>query len=230
MTKDTPRPVRILIATQDAAQADALSIAFESEDWEVESAPTASAAFAAAMERTYDIIVADEKLSESGGRGIASLLRSSGASAPIVLLGDVTAAPGRRDDTNGPVEYLDRTLASHELVFAVHGVVQRLGLATGGRKVSHLTMDDLTAQVWRDDQPVVVNPLAFEMLRVLADEPGTPVSVGGILRKVAVRGVRVPWEVAERLLVSLGATLNAGGRQLLQLTPNGSWSLTVAPL
>jgi len=230
MREDTRRPVRILIGDLDAARADELRVAFESEDWEVEIATTESAAFTAAMDRTFDIIVADQHLTGSNGSGVAALLRSSGASAPIFLLSDFTSLPSRHGESLAPIEYLGHTLASHEIVFAVQRVVQRLGLADGGRKVGYLTMDDLTAQVWRDDEPVVVNPLAFEMLRVLADEPGTPVSVGGILRKVASRGVRVPREVAERLLTSLGATLNAGGRQLLQLAPNGSWSLAVAPL
>ena len=231
MRENTPQPVRILIGDRDAARVDALRFAFESEGWEVEVASTESVAYASALERTYNIIVVDEQLSLSrGSKAIAQLLRSSGANAPIMLLGDFTALRSNRRDELGHIDYLDRAMASHELVFAVQAVVQRLGLAEGGRRVGDLTVDDLTARVWRDDQPVVLSPLAFEMLRVLADDPGTPLSVGGILRKVAVRGVRMPWAVAERLLATLGSTLNAGGRQLLQLAPNGNWSLAVAPL
>ena len=150
---------------------------------------------------------------------------ASTARVPDVI---VTSFVDSRLTELAPVVVLESPWELEELLFALTPVVRRLGLAAESRVLGDLVFDESTSEVWRDGERIVMTPLEFEMLRVLFEEQGAPVSIGGIVRRVAARGIRLPRELAEKLMPSMRRALNAGRKPLLHVGASGEWSLAAA--
>jgi DNA-binding response OmpR family regulator len=89
-------------------------------------------------------------------------------------------------------------------------------------------LDTSTAQAWRNGEYLPLTPLEFEMLRTLAEQPGARMTVGQLLRRVAVRGVRVRRELTEHLVERMQALVNRGRSALVIGDESAGWMLATA--
>ena len=223
------RAVRVLVVDEEQALSDVIRLALQLEGWSVDVAASGTAALTAVTTTHPDIILLDMMLPDMIGTEVVARLREGGITTPVVFLTGRASLDDRLAGFGaGGDEYITKPFGLDELVFRLEPIVRRLGLGPHSRTLGDLLFDESTSEVWRDGERMVITPLEFEMLRVLYDNGGTAVSLGSIVRSVAAKGIRLPRELAQRLLERMGTTLNANRRPVLHAASPGEWMLATA--
>lgn len=208
MTRSS-RPARILIVDEEEPLTHVLSLAIELEGWHARVAPTGSAAIAALADFHPDIVLLDMGLPDMPGIQVAEYMRSFGMLTPVIFLtGRATHEDRLAGFAAGADDYVTKPFGLDEIVDHLQPLVRKLGLAPSSRLIGDLVLDDATSQVWRAGQFIPLTPLEFEMLRELADRPGSRMTIGQLLRATAARGVRVPREFTQRMLERVRTLVN----------------------
>ena len=137
-----------------------------------------------------DLIVLDLGLSGMDGLDVARAVRKD-SDVPIIML----TARGEETDKLvglelGADDYITKPFSPKELVARVRAILRRFATASAGQEIIHvadLTLDVPRMQVSVGDHPVQVTPTEFQLLAMLAREPGRIFTRGQLLD--AIRGV-----------------------------------------
>jgi DNA-binding response OmpR family regulator len=156
----------------------------EREGLDVERAATGEAALAAA---DYDIVLLDLGLPDIDGFEVCRRLRAR-SEVPIIV---VTA---RGDEVDrvvglelGADDYMVKPFGFRELLARIRAVTRRSQSRPDEQATSTvglLTIDRRTRQVAIADDVVVLTPKEFDVLALLADQPGTVFARAHILEEV----------------------------------------------
>jgi two-component system OmpR family response regulator len=135
----------------------------------------------------FDVVVLDRML--PGMDGIQVLRNLDHRPHPPVLILSAVDQPGDRIEglRAGAEDYLGKPFDFTELLLRLEGLVRRRLFSSETERV--LRLDDLTIdlrqrRVTRAGQVVVLTEKEFELLRVLADNPGRTVTRAMLLEKV----------------------------------------------
>jgi DNA-binding response OmpR family regulator len=147
-------------------------------------------ALAVARAEKPDLIVLDLGLPGMDGLDVARAVRKD-SNVPIIIL----TARGEETDKLvglelGADDYITKPFSPKELVARVRAVLRRLDSARAGQEIIHiadLTLDVPRMQVMVGDRAVQVTPTEFQLLAMLAREPGRIFTRGQLLD--AIRGV-----------------------------------------
>ena len=137
-----------------------------------------------------DLIVLDLGLPGMDGLDVARAVRKD-SNVPIIML----TARGEETDKLvglelGADDYITKPFSPKELVARVRAILRRFATASAGQEIIHvadLTLDIPRMQVSVGDHPVQVTPTEFQLLAMLAREPGRIFTRGQLLD--AIRGV-----------------------------------------
>jgi len=219
--------VRILIVDEEEPLTDVLSMALDLEGWVVQSVRDGASVPAAVEEFAPHIILLDVMLPDALGFDVVASLRSSGVDTPVVFL------TGRASDedrlaayTAGGDDYITKPFGLEEVVHRLTPIVRKLGLAPSSRRYSDLVLDDSTDEVWRGDERIILAPLEVEMLRALVAAAEQPQSLGDVLRRVTVRGARIPREIGARMLDRVRVVVNGTKAPLVHIIGHDRWMLS----
>lgn len=225
----TTRAPRILVVDEEEALTHVLRVALELEGWAVRVVPTGAGALDALAEFEPDLMLLDVMLPDALGTDVVAGLRASGSTLPVVFL------TGRASDDDrmagyaaGADDYITKPFGLEEVVEHLRPLVRRLGLAPTSRSYADLVLDDSTAEVWRGDERIPLTPIEYEMLRALLDHHDSPLTLGPVLRSLAVRGTRVPRELAQRMLDRMRTLVNSDRKPLIHVVGAGGWMLAAA--
>ena len=222
----TTRPVRILVVDEEEPLTHVVSLALGLEGWEVDVARDGASALRHIRSSTPDLVVLDVALPDMRGTELLAQLRANGNTLPVVFLTGRASLEDRIEGfTAGWDDYITKPFSLDELVDRLNPIVRRLGLAPTSRRFADLVLDDDTTEVWRNDERITLTSLEYEMLHALLEQAGTPLTLGQVLRAVTVRGMRIPREIAVRMLEHMRATVNADRAPLVHLTSAGGWML-----
>ncbi len=176
--------MRVLMVEDDDAIAVPLARGLEREGFEVARAATGELALAA---QDYDVVLLDLGLPDIDGFDVCRRLRA-GSDVPIIV---VTA---RGDEVDrvvglelGADDYIVKPFGFRELIARIRAVTRRAqprtdDLAPG--TVGALTIDRRTHQVTMDDRALALTPKEFDLLALLAEQPGTVFPRAQILEEV----------------------------------------------
>jgi DNA-binding response OmpR family regulator len=225
----TTRAVRILVVDEEEPLTHVLGLALELEEWEVRVESTVADALRAVADFRPDIVLLDMMLPDGLGTDVVSTLRADGLTTPIVFLtGRATHDDRIAGYAAGADDYITKPFGLEEVVDHLRPLVRRLGLAPTSRSYADLVLDDSTSEVWRGDERIPLTPIEFEMLRALLDHHDTPLTLGQVLRSLAVRGTRVPRELAQRMLDRMRTLVNSDRMPLVHVVGAGGWMLASA--
>jgi two-component system, OmpR family, response regulator len=225
----TTRAVRILIVDEEEPLTHVLGLALELEGWEVRVVPTGAGAIDAIPEFEPDIVLLDMVLPDSLGTEVVSAIRAGGVTTPVVFLTGRASHDDRLAGyAAGADDYITKPFGLEEVVDHLRPLVRRLGLAPTSHAYADLVLDDSTAEVWRNDERIPLTPIEFEMLRALLENHDSPLTLGQVLRSLAVRGTRVPRELAQRMLDRMRALVNSDRSPLVHVVGTGGWMLSAA--
>jgi two-component system, OmpR family, response regulator RegX3 len=176
--------VRVLMVEDDDAIAEPLARGLEREGLDVERAATGAAALAA---QDYDVVLLDLGLPDLDGFEVCRRLRAV-SSVPIIV---VTA---RSDEVDrvvglelGADDYIVKPFGFRELLARIRAVTRRSQARPEdvmARTVGRLTVDRRTHQVTMAGEAVALTPKEFDLLALLADDPGTVFPRAHILEEV----------------------------------------------
>ena len=176
--------MRILLVEDDDGIAEPLEEGLRREGFQVERASTGAAALAAPA---TDLILLDLGLPDVDGYEVCRQLRARSA-VPIVV---VTARGAEVDRVVGlelgADDYIVKPFGMRELVARIRAVLRRSAdplTAEQVQVIGDLTVDRRSRRVLVDGQEVVLSPKEFDLLALLALDPGAVVTRQTLLEEV----------------------------------------------
>jgi two-component system response regulator RegX3 len=176
--------MRVLVVEDEDAIADPLLEGLGREGFEVERAATGQEALAASEP---DLVLLDLRLPDIDGFEVCRRLRER-SRVPII----VVSARGEEVDRVvglelGADDYLVKPYGLRELVARIHAVMRRLEPGADEvmlMRVDGLEVDRRARRVTLDDRPLELTPREFDLLALLASDPGAAISRERIFEQV----------------------------------------------
>ncbi len=169
---------RILIIEDERAVARGMEYGLKAEGFRVLWAENGQRGIALAREHAPHLILLDIRLPDMNGFEVCRELRQSGIRQPILM---VTARDEEADRVLGlelgADDYIIKPFSLRELIARVRAALRRaygdLAVApeTGKILFGDVTVDLEQMQVYRAGQPVLLTPIEFRLLRLLAAAP-----------------------------------------------------------
>jgi two-component system OmpR family response regulator len=177
---------RILLIDDDAQLGEPLATYFRRFDLELVQATRPSEGFARLREGGFDAVILDVMLPEQDGFAVCRALRAE-SDVPIVML----TARGEVMDRVvglelGADDYLPKPFEPRELVARITTVLRRRRATPADVRLRFegLTVDPVTRTVEREGEAVELTGTEFELLLMLAREPGRVFSRDDILNQL----------------------------------------------
>ena len=177
---------RVLIVEDDSTVRTALTQVLEREEMRVCAVSDALDAQARVDTFRPDVAILDVGLpGTQNGFDVAQWLKSRGDIAVIFVTAADALADRLRGFDLGADDYLVKPFAVPELVARLKAVLRRAGrLVSSTLEVRDLVLDETTRVAIRNGQELALTPLEFEVLLVLAKNPGTVYSKRQLLALV----------------------------------------------
>lgn len=171
----------VLIAEDEASQAEVLKYNLESAGFEVRLSPDGANTLAQIEEDRPDFLVLDWMLPEISGIEICRRLRrvDENKDLPIIM---VTARGEEEDRIRalevGADDYMVKPYSPGELVARINAVLRRTTPSLAGEKLefSDLVLDLVSRKVKRDGTALHLGPKEFKILQALMERPGRVLS------------------------------------------------------
>jgi len=222
---------RILLIDDDARMGEPLAAYCRRFDFDLQQATRPSEGLALLRQGGFDAVVLDVMLPEQDGFAVCRAIRAE-SDVPVVMLtarGDVTDRVVGLE--LGADDYLPKPFDPRELVARITTVLRRRRTAAPDARLRFdgLVIDPVTRSVERQGAPVELTGTEFELLLLLAREPGRVFSRDDILNQLrgheaelATRAVDIVVSRLRRKLEPLPAikTLRNAG-YALALRPHG---------
>jgi len=182
--------IKILVVDDEQNIVDLVSAYLRQENYEVYTAMDGPGALKAARAYKPDLIVLDVMLPGMDGIEVLTQLRRE-SDVYVILL---TAKSEETDKivglSVGADDYLTKPFSPRELVARIKAALRRYGQpgseATEGQVLAfkHLRIDAGARQVWKDDEPVELTTIEFDLLHALAQHRGRVLSREQLLERV----------------------------------------------
>jgi two-component system, OmpR family, response regulator RegX3 len=177
--------MRVLLVEDDDAIAEPLTSGLGRHGFQVSRARTGAEALAAAP---HDVVLLDLGLPDMDGIDICRRLRAS-STVPIIV---VTARSEEVDRVLGlelgADDYVVKPFGFRELVARIRAVTRRVRPTTspteGPQRVGRLELDRRQRQVRLDEAEVTLTAKEFDLLALLAEDPGAVFAREQILEQV----------------------------------------------
>ena len=176
--------MKVLVVEDDKAIADPLAVGLEREGYEVICVSTLAAALTAP---SVDLVLLDLGLPDGHGFEVCRELRRRSA-APIII---VTARDDEIDRVAGlelgADDYVVKPFGFRELVARIRAVSRRTATQVGGTPqqiIGELEIDRRSHKVLLAGDELSLTPKEFDLLSVLATDPGAMVTRREILAEV----------------------------------------------
>ena len=168
---------RILLIDDDSALLDALAMAFEDEDHEVDTAGDGRQGLERLRLQAPDLIVSDVNMPRLDGFALCRELRSAGNMVPLILL---TSRDKEIDEALGlelgADDYVHKPFNTRVLQARVRALLRRqkarTQTSTLEKTVGRLAMDAERLEVRYDGKAIVVTVTEFRLLEALTSRPG----------------------------------------------------------
>ena len=177
--------VKLLLVEDEDAIAEPLAEGLRREGFAVERVATGGEALAAPEP---DLVLLDVGLPDTDGFSVCRELRSR-STVPIIMV----TAKGEEVDRVvglevGADDYVVKPFGVRELIARIRAVTRRTGersaAPAGATTVGPLTLDTRSRRVSVDGREVYLTPKEFDLLALLASDPGAVVSRARILEEV----------------------------------------------
>jgi len=181
---------RLLIVDDEAEMRILLAEYFRRLGFEVVERENGVAALQVATVETFDCFIFDVAMPEMSGLELLKKLRDRGTDTPALFL----TAHDQLDDKvagfeAGADDYLAKPFSPRELEYRVNALLRR-GHSAGGERdgdrfeIGDLVVDRRRHEVFRGGARVDLTPLEFQILELLASEPGRAWSRNDLLDRV----------------------------------------------
>jgi two-component system alkaline phosphatase synthesis response regulator PhoP len=178
---------KILVVDDELTLAGTVRAYLEAEGYNVEIATDGKAALHAFKAFQPDLIVLDIMLPETDGLEVLRQIRRSSDAYVIMLTAKADETDKVVGLTLGADDYVTKPFSPRELAARVKSAFRRLGAATGRQEElvsGRLRLDVEGRLVWRDDEPIELTPIEFDLLVTLMRHHGRALSREQLLEQV----------------------------------------------
>jgi two-component system alkaline phosphatase synthesis response regulator PhoP len=181
--------VRILVVDDEQSIIDIVTAYLEKEGFDYRTAMDGQSGLKAMRTYKPDIVVLDIMLPGMDGFEVLAEMRRE-SDAYVIML---TAKSEETDKivglSVGADDYITKPFSPRELIARIKAALRRMREGSTRSGLSTLTfkrlrLDRGARQVWMDEQEIVLTAIEFDLLRVLAENPGIVLSREQILEKV----------------------------------------------
>jgi len=182
---------RLLIADDDSDMRVLLAEYFRRLGFQVDERESGHAALEAAMAGRFDCFIFDVSMPGMSGIALLKRVRDRGSQTPALFL---TAHDALSDKVAGfeagADDYLAKPFSPRELEYRVEALLRRSGITAEPKddderiEVGDLIIDKRRHEVLRDGSRIDLTPLEFQILELLASEPGRAWSRNALLDRV----------------------------------------------
>jgi two-component system OmpR family response regulator len=172
--------MQLLLIEDDLEAAGYLVKSLREQGYTVEHTADGRSGLDQAMQRRYDVIIADRQLPFIDGLAVIGALREKGDRTPVLIL----SALGTVDDRvhglkAGGDDYLTKPFAFSELLARIEALNRRGSAAaaeTTRLQIADLELDLLSRRVTRAGRNIDLTTKEFQLLEYLARRPGQVVT------------------------------------------------------
>jgi two-component system, OmpR family, alkaline phosphatase synthesis response regulator PhoP len=181
---------RLLIADDDSDMRVLLAEYFRRLGFQVDERESGHAALEAAIAGRFDCFIFDVSMPGMSGIELLKRVRDRGIQTPALFL---TAHDALSDKVAGfeagADDYLAKPFSPRELEYRVEALLRRSGISAEPKdderiEVGDLIIDKRRHEVLRDGLRIDLTPLEFQILELLASEPGRAWSRNALLDRV----------------------------------------------
>ncbi len=169
----------ILLVEDDIELCALMRDFFEPHGFKVEFAHDGRTGLYQALNGDFDLVVLDVMLPVIDGFEVLRQTRKR-SEIPIIML---TARTGQSDRVNGlnrgADDYLPKPFGPEELLARIQAVLRRSGKPAPRSEmiaVGNVRLDPLSRTAWRDNNPLVLTAIQFDILEILMRSAGRVVS------------------------------------------------------
>ncbi|CAA9412852.1 MtrAB system response regulator MtrA [uncultured Nocardioides sp.] len=169
---DAPHRGRVLVVDDDASLAEMLTIVLRQEGFDSRMVGRGDEAMAAFRDYRPDLVLLDLMLPGKDGIDVCKEMRAE-SGIPIVML----TAKGDTIDVvvgleSGADDYVVKPFKPKELIARIRARVRRNDSPDAGAlRIGNLDIDVAGHRVTRDEEPINLTPLEFDLLVCLARKP-----------------------------------------------------------
>ena len=178
----------IIIIEDEQAVQQSLAENLTRNGFEVFAYDTAEQAMAADVLDLADAIIMDIRLPGMNGWEATERIKKRYSGIPVIMLTAYSDVSQRvQGFETGADDYIIKPFFAEELVARLKTVIKRYELIPGGKRfyeIGDLNIDTKGKIVYRGNHPVKLSLTEFNLLALLADADGLPVSKDEILKKV----------------------------------------------
>jgi two-component system, OmpR family, response regulator CpxR len=171
---------QILLVDDDSELCSLMVDFFSQHEFELQAVHDGRGGLARALEPGFDLIILDVMLPVLDGFEVLAQIRRR-SSVPVIML---TARTEQRDRIAGldagADDYLPKPFGPEELLARIRAVLRRSGRAIGAKpqvvEAGGVRLNSQTREVWRDNEPIDLTSIEFDILDLLARSSGRIVS------------------------------------------------------
>ena len=170
--------MRVLLVEDEALIADAIQVSLSRDGYMVEWVADADTAENALATTGCDLVLLDLGLPGRDGLSVLRWMRAAERSEPVIILTAREAVENRIEGLDcGADDYLIKPFDMNELLARTRALVRR----ANGRSAPNIAHGDIVVvpaalKVFRNEKPVELSPLAFQVLMLLLERSGRIVS------------------------------------------------------
>jgi DNA-binding response OmpR family regulator len=178
--------MRILVVEDEHKIAGALKRGLEQESYAVDLAYDGEEGYDFASTEEYAVIVLDLMLPKMDGVTVCKKLREENIHTPILMLTAKGEISDKVDGLNaGADDYLPKPFAFAELLARIKALTRRPQKTISSKiKVSDLTLDTNTYDVYRNKKEIKLSKKEFVLLEYFMHRPNTILSKDQIIRGI----------------------------------------------
>jgi two-component system, OmpR family, response regulator MprA len=181
------RPLRILVADDDAELRRSLERVLRLADYEVVIARDGREALEAFAEERFALMVLDLAMPPPDGMEVCRRLRAADDRTPVLMLTALGAIADRVEGLEaGADDYLVKPFAVEELLARVRALLRRAGPGDERPvlRYADLVLDPTTREVVRGDRTLELSPTEFSLLELFLRHPRQVLPRGTIYEDV----------------------------------------------
>jgi DNA-binding response OmpR family regulator len=203
---------KILVIEDEADIADFIRRGLLLKDFEVDVAYTGYQGLEMAQSGNPDLVVLDLMLPDADGIEICRELRAGGDIGIVILTARSVVGERVRGLEAGADDYLPKPFAFDELLARIRAVLRRRSTQPEGiMRIADLEIDLQRRQVRRADRIIDLTTREFDLLKLLAQHAGKPLSHEFIVERVWGYEYEGETDPVKVYINFLRRKLNAGG-------------------
>lgn len=180
---------KILIIDDEPSIVNLVTAYLRPEGYEIYTANDGPSGLQAARAYKPDLVVLDIMLPGMDGLELLTRLRRESDVYVILLTAKTEEIDKIVGLSVGADDYLTKPFSPRELVARIKAALRRLQSGSGPQEgqvlnFQHLQIDTASRQVWKDEKPVELTAMEFDLLQVLAEHRGMVMSRERLLEKV----------------------------------------------